>query len=207
MKTKNLRKIENGGKTNERDDSETTENDGRAIQEKGGKTNERDDSITTENDGRNDQKNGAKTNERNGGKTGGKTDGRLKMESNLFGENCIVCGSVPSFADDSTYVTYNKCRLTNQARIIRAMKCISEFLNSNKLVINQTKTTISEFMSKQKRPRIKTQQPTLTVTGAEGEIKEIKHDKFTRLLGINLQEDTSWRGHLELGEKPDNTRT
>ena len=75
-----------------------------------------------------------------------------------------------------------------------------EFLTSNALSINQKKTQLQEYMVKQKRSRQKQISPQLIVTTIEGN-KTIKKQMYTRLLGINLHEDMTWRSHLELGEK------
>ena len=56
-------------------------------------------------------------------------------------------------------------------------------------------------MVRQKRVRLRTDPPELNVQTPEG-MKTIKSNVSERLLGINLQNDTSWKSHLQTGEKP-----
>ena len=41
----------------------------------------------------------------------------LKETDNLFRDDCYSCGSLPSYADDTTYVCSNSDRQSNQTRI------------------------------------------------------------------------------------------
>ena len=56
-------------------------------------------------------------------------------------------------------------------------------------------------MVRQKRVRLRTDPPELNVQTPEG-MKTIKSNVSERLLGINLQNDTSWKSHLQTGDKP-----
>ena len=48
---------------------------------------------------------------------------------------------------------------------------------------------------------MKSSPPTLETIGPDGKDKVIKCTKFTKLLGGILQEDLTWRGHIDLGDK------
>ena len=55
-------------------------------------------------------------------------------------------------------------------------------------------------MVKQKHSRLPPDPPVLRIETNEGE-KLITNQMHTRLLGLNLHQDMSWRSHLELGKK------
>ena len=120
----------------------------------------------------------------------------------LFGNNCPDCGSIPTYADDATYVVANHTREQNQTQIESNMVKITNFLNCNKLTVNQPKTVIIEIMSKQKRNWVRGTPPQLSVRNPDGSNKIIHAKKNIRLLGGNLQDNLSWQAHLETGEKP-----
>ena len=119
----------------------------------------------------------------------------------LFPENCQKCGTTPCYADDATFVVETKQRTESQEIIESAATKIKNYLNSQDLHVNLTKTTLLESMTKQKRPRLKGIQPLLTTTNKTGEIKQIKPNKSIRLLGMNLNENLSWNSHLHNGDK------
>ena len=73
----------------------------------------------------------------------------------LFGPTCPKCGQLPYFADDTTYLVSNKHRESNQSKLTENLRKITEFLTANKLTINQTKTTLMEFMIHQKQTRLR----------------------------------------------------
>ena len=119
----------------------------------------------------------------------------------LFNLNCKQCGSLPSYADDTTFVTSSRNRNSNQTRIVEIMKSITEILNSNHLTVNQGKTLLCEMMVKQKKARMKDEPPSLQIITEEGEVKIIKPKKDTVLLGCTIQENTTWQSHLDKGDK------
>ena len=89
--------------------------------------------------------------------------------SNLFTENCTVCGQMPTYADDSTVVITTKNRFDAQERVTEIVNRAKSFLSSNALSINLGKTEIVETMVRQKRvllpgnpPQLSVQKPDLT---------------------------------------------
>ena len=56
-------------------------------------------------------------------------------------------------------------------------------------------------MVRQKRTKIVSQPPELKIETIEGE-KLIRSQKSERLLGLNMQDNLSWKAHLEIGDKP-----
>ena len=94
--------------------------------------------------------------------------------SQLFGLNCSNCGNITCFADDAIYITVNKTRDENQAKISTSLNRISTFLNTNQLTINQDQTTLCEFMVRQKKAKQTSTQPTLNITDNNGNPQTIK---------------------------------
>ena len=120
----------------------------------------------------------------------------------LFGENCLQCGCLPCYADDSVYTVANKSRELNQARIIVILERLTKFLNQNHLVVNKSKTVLQEMMLKQRRCKTGGNPPQLVTLNDKGEIKIIKTKNHSILLGGTLQNDLQWKAHIESGEKP-----
>ena len=121
----------------------------------------------------------------------------------LWDTDCLECGTITIFADDAEYITKSKYRWKNQDRIERNFVNIVNFLNANGLEINQSKTVLTEFMTKQKRARCPGIPPDLTVTEPVGDRMEDSHitdRKYCRILGANLQNNLSWDNHLNTGK-------
>ena len=119
----------------------------------------------------------------------------------LFGVNCETCGEVPCYADDATVVFSSHSRQKNQQKLTQHLDTLSDFLSTNRLSVNQEKTTINEIMIRQKRAKIRGNSPTLTVTDRAGKLKNISASNYTRLLGGNVCKDLSWTDHLVAGKK------
>ena len=122
----------------------------------------------------------------------------------LFGDRCVNCGSLPVYADDGMFITSSNSRQVNQEQIDQKFKAIKTFLNSNGLAVNDAKTSLCEFMTKQKRGRSRGNPPNLVVNVIENGIiveKTLNDKSSCRYLGANLQNNLSWRNHLEVGNK------
>ena len=122
----------------------------------------------------------------------------------LFGKHCQKCGSVTIFADDAQFLVTSNDRNQNQESLIRNFDRIVEFLNANGLSVNQGKTGLTEYMSKQKRGRLRGQPPELRVTEIVENIeveKVISDVNYCRILGANLKNNQSWEAHLTTGKK------
>ena len=119
----------------------------------------------------------------------------------LFGQQCTDCGILSLYADDSTFTISSKDRNVNQDRIRKTLDEITLFLNDNNLVINQTKTSLTECMVAQKRGKTNGTPPHLIVEKEPGVLKKIENKEYTRILGANIQGNVLWSNHLETGEK------
>ena len=129
-------------------------------------------------------------------------DGQSHLDRRtLFGDQCSDCGILTTYADDSTYTVTSRTRQTNQIHLIRSLDKLECFLNDNKLVINLSKTSVTECLVQQKKGRNPGTPPSLLVTGDTGEDEEVPDKGCTRILGANLQANMGWYKHLETGEK------
>ena len=125
-----------------------------------------------------------------------------KPADNLFVPNCPQCGSVPSYADDVTFMVTGHSRFSNQERLSTNAVRLKTFLNDNNLSINMGKTAIIEIMTRQKRVRLQDNPPPqLTVTTLQVILKNIQTSDHCRLLGANIDKDMSWKSHLTTGPK------
>ena len=122
-------------------------------------------------------------------------------DDNLFGDNCYQCGIAPCYADDCTVLVTSRNQVDNKIKLNDKLGKLTEFIQSNLLCINQGKTKTQNFMVHQKRTRVENDLNMLIINTRDGQ-KVIKNEKFTRILGLNLQEDITWRGQLETGQKP-----
>ena len=122
----------------------------------------------------------------------------------LFGNNCKPCGMLSLYADDALYVITSKSRMFNQMQIERKFGRIKEYLNMNGLQINEAKTTLTEFMSHQKRAKLKGIPPELMVredVNVRNQDKHILDRPVCRILGANMKNNLSWESHLSTGSK------
>ena len=129
------------------------------------------------------------------------TDPSHEPHVKLFGTNCIKCGEITCFADDASAIYSSNSRVENQLKMKTQLKTISEFITSNKLSVNEDKTTINEIMMPQKRTKITGNSPTLTVKDKNGADKLLQVGKFTRILGANISNNLTWSHHLETGDE------
>ena len=123
--------------------------------------------------------------------------------SKLFGEGCEDCGFLPLYADDALLIVISGLRSRNQDNIQEKFDKIRDYLNSHGLQINESKTTLTEYMSHQKRSKISGLPPDLTVQELIKGVISDKHitDKTTsKTLGITIKNNLNWEPHL-IGSK------
>ena len=100
-------------------------------------------------------------------------------ESDLFDDNCVKCGQIPTYADDSTVVLTTDNRFDAQTKIVSIVDRVKTFLTANSLSLNLGKTEIVEIMVRQKRVHQSGQPPQLTVQKPDGSLKIIHWPKTT----------------------------
>ena len=121
--------------------------------------------------------------------------------SKLFGETCLDCGTINTYADDSTFTVASKKRQRNLERMTETFGNIKKYLLENELHLNAGKTTVLECMLPQKKGKMTGIPPQLKVTTDTGEEKTIVDTGMCRILGSNIQGNMTWLGHLETGDK------
>ena len=60
-------------------------------------------------------------------------------DNDLFTENCVSCGQVPTYTDDSTIVITTDTRFQAQERVTSLVDKIKHFLTSNSLALKRRK--------------------------------------------------------------------
>ena len=94
---------------------------------------------------------------------------------NLFNSGCKKCGILPCYADDAVYTVASNSRNWNQERIEIILNRLTNFLNSNHLTVNKTKTVIQELMLKKNRCKIQGTPPKLiTLTDQSKTLRKSK---------------------------------
>ena len=123
-----------------------------------------------------------------------------KNNENLWNKDCKICGIIPGYADDATFIHTGRNRTQNEIRVRQILDKLKNFLNVNGLVVNASKTSLIEIMLPQKRAKINGTSPTLPTINETGEIKIIESKKHLKILGCNIQNTTSWQTHID-GDK------
>ena len=80
----------------------------------------------------------------------------------LFGSQCLSCGTILVFADDAMIIAASHSREANQLKLISNLSKVNDFLTCNKLAMNSTKTTLVESMVCQKKCKIRGIPPVYT---------------------------------------------
>ena len=129
--------------------------------------------------------------------------------SKLFTDDCKKCGTLLVFADDSQFLLTNARQSTNQDRLDEVFVTLKNFFNDSGLQLNETKTSITEYMTHQKRSKLGGIPPDLTVKehietqeGTRIDDKLLTDSCKNRFLGLNFQNNGSWEAHLSTGKKP-----
>ena len=118
----------------------------------------------------------------------------------LFGRSCQDCGNLTVFADDAIYTTANTSRTENQRRLDIMLPIIKTYLNDNRMTINPSKTTLWEYMLKQKACKVRGQPPELVTTDDQGVLKRVQAKESEKCLGGIMQKNLQWQAQLETGQ-------
>ena len=115
----------------------------------------------------------------------------------LFNNDCVTCGMVTQYADDTTYIAADRSRNSNKRNLERMLENLKIFLEENELTINADKTHLVEIMIQQKRTKTLGEPPTLEVRNNEGNLETVNDRKSCRILGLNLENNLTQNSHLE----------
>ena len=127
-----------------------------------------------------------------------------KDTDRLFSSDCLQCGIMTLYADDTQYMTASRSRMTNKLRLEISFIKIMDLLTANGLELNQGNTSLTEYMSSQKRTKLPGIPPELTVSEwSKGKFSDklITDKIYGRILGGNIKNNLSWDSHLLTGEK------
>ena len=122
-------------------------------------------------------------------KTGCK-EAQVEGASIRFRTMCTTCGSVVCFADDSTYTVIAGEEVMTEKLIIHFEK-MAEYLEEQRLSVNQDKTHLLLLTTAQRRRHIHNE---ITVK-TEKEI--IKYTETEKLLGIELEQNMGFGRHID----------
>ena len=108
--------------------------------------------------------------------------------------NCSSCGGLVNFVDDATYTYACKDPAEMSAKLDTKYKVISEYMASNKLVINGDKTHLLVMGTRSmdaNRAQVALHAGNHTILPSTTE----------KLLGCDIHEGLKWGHHIRLGEK------
>ena len=91
----------------------------------------------------------------------------------LFNDSCKKCGSLVLYVDEAVFTTASRMRAVNQERLTEMMGIIQEYLSNNRMIMNPTKTTLWEYMVRQKACKMKGEPPKLLTFDDKGNMKEV----------------------------------
>ena len=131
-----------------------------------------------------------------------------KMTDRLFARDCNRCGIFPMYADDGQLQISSNSRGYNQDKLELNFWEVCGFLNANGLQVNQWKTKLTEFMTHQKRAKLKGIPPDITVREETADLrgrtrtqdKLISDSVNCKMLGLMMKNDMSWESHLNKGK-------
>ena len=130
-----------------------------------------------------------------------------KLTDRLFARDCYLCGIFPMYADDGQLQISSNSRDYNQDRLDNNFWEVCDFLSAG-LLVNQSKTKLTEFMSHQKRAKTKGIPPDITiqeeVTDRRGRLKIqdklIMDTTDCKMLGLTMKNNLNWDSHLNTGK-------
>ena len=107
--------------------------------------------------------------------------------------HCSPCGSLVNYVDDATYSFASKDPVILSSTLTTKYKTITNYMESNKLVINADKTHLV-VMGKKKINNIRGQVQLLAGQHT------IAPSQTEKLLGCNIHQSLKWREHLQTNE-------
>ena len=123
--------------------------------------------------------------------------GGQETKQGPFRISCTKCGSFINYADDGTYITGGKRGSDMGTQLEDRIKNITEWVTSNKLKINQTKTHVLRLITRQRKMWL-SEDDNINIV-VEG--KTISPSLSERLLGGTVCENMTWKEHVFGGSK------
>jgi hypothetical protein len=107
--------------------------------------------------------------------------------------HCPPCGSLVNYVDDATYSFASKDPVVLSNTLTNKYKTISDYMESNKLVINADKTHLV-VMGKKKADNVRGQVSLVAGTHT------IHPSETEKLLGCHIHQGLKWREHIQSNE-------
>ena len=111
--------------------------------------------------------------------------------SELFTIQCLECGGVCCYADDSTYTVIGEDPEELSEKLTHKYGVLADYLTANKLKVNDDKTHLLVMSTRQKRRHRDTSNITISTPTAI-----ITPSKVERLLGAQVHQDMRWKEHI-----------
>ena len=111
--------------------------------------------------------------------------------SELFTIQCLECGGVCCYADDSTYTVVGSDPKELSEKLTHKYLVMADFLQANKLKVNDDKTHLLVMSTRQKRRFRDTSTITINTPTAI-----ITPSTVERLLGAQVHQDMRWKEHI-----------
>ena len=121
-----------------------------------------------------------------------KHQGETNIQNEIF---CKDCGSVCSYADDSTLTVSGKDPIELSAKLSEKFEIVSDYLKSNKLKVNEEKTQLLLMTTEQNRRK---NNPTITLTTNSGEIEPMEN---ATILGGLVDQNLKWKEFIVDADK------
>ena len=109
--------------------------------------------------------------------------------------HCAECGGLCCFADDSTYSVTGKNIETLEKKLNDKYKALANYMNSNRLKLNDDKTHLLIMTTGQKQKLLNIQ---VKIRTSAEDIKPIRTEK---LLGVNVQNYLKWSEYIQNNER------
>ena len=105
--------------------------------------------------------------------------------------NCLAHSKPSLFADDTNISTSAECMEDLEKRLNSDLENIYQWLVSNKLTLNLTKTEYMIIVSRQRLNKIELS-PDIKISG-----QLVKRVKTTKCLGMIIDDKLRWEGHID----------
>ena len=118
---------------------------------------------------------------------------------NLFGNDCVKCGLLINYADDSTIIlqtTKDDANFTSYL-LDQILNRIEVFLSINNLKINIDKTQLLRTTSRQQLAHNRGERVLLSTLDSKG--NRIKPSSTSKILGLTFTSNLTWLPHLDKG--------
>ena len=127
------------------------------------------------------------------------THNNTNINLNLFGNDCVKCGLLINYADDSTIIlqtTKDDAHFTSYL-LDQILNRIEVFLSINNLKINIDKTQLLRTTSRQQLAHNRGENVLLSTLDSKG--NKIRPSVTSKILGLTFTSNLTWLPHLDKG--------